>query len=110
MRQDSRERKDSTAQTFAEHNDIGCHAEVFERKEPSGASEANGNFVQDQQRAMFVAGCAYAFPVISGGYDRYVAHCLANYRGHIPLAFHHILGIVGASERARCPAPKGAMR
>src|SRR6266404_7025857 len=89
VRQDPRERKDSTAQPFAEHNDVGCHSEVFERKEPSRASKANGNFVQDQQSAMFVAGCTYAFPVISRGYDRYIAHCLPNYCRDIALVFHH---------------------
>ncbi len=48
-------KRKAAGQRFAETNQIGNHAGVFAREPFSGATEAGVNFVEDEQRAEFVA-------------------------------------------------------
>ena len=52
---DAGRKRKAAGQRFAEANHIGNHAAVFAGEPFSGAAEAGVNFVEDQQRAVFVA-------------------------------------------------------
>src|SRR5882762_3792740 len=59
---DSSERENPSAQSFTEHDDVRHDLEMFEREKFASAAQGDGDFVENEERAMFIAGGANAFP------------------------------------------------
>ena len=62
MRQHRRDRQDAAAERLAQHEDVGRHAIVLAGEHASGLAEAGRDLVEDQQRAVAIAGLAHAVP------------------------------------------------
>ena len=102
-------RKDRAAQALAEDDHVGNDAVVLEREHRAGAAEADRNLVEDQQRAVAVAGVADD-PVIVGRRDLDVgaADRLDDHRADILFLAEHVIEILGAAQVARSRAPEAA--
>ena len=57
------DRQHAAAQRLAEHHNVGRHAVVLGREEAPGLAKASGDLVEDQQRAVGIAGFAHGLPV-----------------------------------------------
>ena len=99
-RQQGRDRKYATAQPLAQHQHVRHDVVMLAREHAPGATEADGNLVEDQQRAVLVAGGPDAFPIIRRRDERRAAHRLADDGGHVALLFQDIVNVVGTGEVA----------
>ncbi len=61
------DRQHAAAERLAEHHDVGRGAVVLGGEEAAGLAEAGRDLVEDQQRAVRVAGLAHRLPVPGGG-------------------------------------------
>jgi hypothetical protein len=99
-RQAGRQRQHATAQRLAQHHDVGRRAVVFGGEEAAGLAQAGGNLVEDQQRAVRMAGLAHGLPVARGRDVGHGARGLGHHRGHVAFAFQHITHHRSASQAA----------
>ena len=89
-RDTGRNRQHATAERLAQHHDVGRRAVVLGGKEAAGLAQAGGDFVEDQQGAMRVAGLTHRLPVPRRRHVRHGAGRLGHHGGNIALAFQHV--------------------
>src|SRR5256886_8999839 len=106
---ESGERKNTAAQSFAQHKHVGNDVVVFASEHPSGAAKPGRNFIEDKQRAVFVAGGADAFPVVERRNERRAPNGLADDSRHITFFFEDIFNVVGTGEIAGIAAANRAV-
>src|SRR5439155_10143374 len=107
--EERREWKYAPAEALAQDEHVRDNAEMLAGEQASGATERDGNLVQNQQRAVFVAGGADAFPVLRRRDEGRAAHRLADHRGHVALLIKDIFDVVGAGETAGLAAAERTM-
>ena len=90
------DRQHAAAERLAEHHDVGRGAVVLGGEEAAGLAQAGRDLVEDQQRAVRVAGLAHRLPVARRRDVRHGARRLGDHRGHVAFALEHV-----AHHRAR---------
>ena len=95
-----RNRQHAAAQGLAQHHDVGRGAIVFGGEEAPGLAQAGGDLVEDQQRAVGIAGLAYRLPIARRRDGGHRARRLGDHRRHIAFAFEHVLDHRRASQPA----------
>ena len=102
-------RKHGATQTLAEDDHVRNDAVVLEREHPAGAPEADRHFVQDQERAVAVAGIAHD-AVILGRRNLHVgaADRLDDHGADVLFLAEHVIEILGAPGVAHAAAAEAA--
>ena len=73
---------------------------MFGGEEAPGLAQAGGDLVEDQQRAVGIAGLAYRLPIARRRDGGHRARRLGDHRRHIAFAFEHVLDHRRASQPA----------
>ncbi len=97
--------KDSASQAFADDKHIGHNLKVFAGKHLPGSSQADRNFIKNQQCAMAIAGLPDFLPVISWRNERGATDCLCNHRRDISFFFQDIFDVIRTFQVAGTIAP-----
>ncbi len=74
-----------------------------------GSTEAMGNFIENQQGAVFVTRGPDLFPIIHRWNEWRAPHSFADHGGDITFLLQHIINVVGAFKIAGGAAGEGAM-
>ena len=108
-RDQRRHREHRAAQALAEHDHVRHDAVVLEREHPAGAAEADRHLVQDQQRAVAVAGVADDAVVLGRrNLDVGAADGLDDHRADVLLLAEHVVEVLGALRVAGAAAAEAA--
>ena len=91
--------KHPAAESLAQTEHVRDDVEVFVGEEVSRAPEAQGDFVENQERAVAVTNFADPGPVLFWGqYYVGAAQRLCDEGGHIAFVFHYVFDVVGARD------------
>src|SRR4051794_4373825 len=94
------QRQDASAESLAQYEHVRHNSEVFAGEHGARSTQCGRNFVEDQQRAMSVAGRAYALPIVGARNVRRAANRFGNNGRDIALVSQDIFDIFGALQVA----------
>ena len=109
-RDQRRHREHPATETLADHHHVRNDAIALECEHRPGAAKADRNLVENEKRAMAVAGAAHRFVVPPGGHlDIGRAHGLDHHRGNVFFLAQDVLDVLGATRVAGAAAAVHAM-
>ena len=83
-------RQNATTERFAHHQDIGRYIVMVASKHPAGFAEARRDLVEDEQRAVGIAGLAHGAPIAGRWQIRHGARRFGDDSGNVTLALQHV--------------------
>src|SRR3954469_9437337 len=90
------ERKDSTAEPFADHEHVRNNAVMFAGENFPRPTKADRHFIEYQERAMLVACGPDFLPIILRRNKRSAANGFGDDGGNVPLFLEHVLDVICA--------------